>query len=101
MQAQGGPPQGGHPVFPGTNCEYDTAKACLRAGIDRTIIVVRNLSTSLLSESAQALEQAIRSAQMVVLPGGFSGGDEPEGSGKFNCPPSCALLPSLTPSTTC
>ena len=71
------------PVFPGTNCEYDTAKACLRAGIEPEIIVVRNLSTSLLSESAQALEQAIRSAQMVVLPGGFSGGDEPEGSGKF------------------
>ena len=71
------------PVFPGTNCEYDTAKACLRAGIDPEIVVVRNLSTSLLSESAQALEQAIRSAQMVVLPGGFSGGDEPEGSGKF------------------
>ena len=71
------------PVFPGTNCEYDTAKACIRAGIDPEIVVVRNLSTSLLAQSAQALEAAIRSAQMVVLPGGFSGGDEPEGSGKF------------------
>ena len=71
------------PVFPGTNCEYDTAQACLRAGIQPEIVVVRNLTTSLLTQSAQALEQAIRSAQMVVLPGGFSGGDEPEGSGKF------------------
>ena len=71
------------PVFPGTNCEYDTAKACLRAGIEPEIIVVRNLTTDFLSQAAQALEKAIRSAQMVVLPGGFSGGDEPEGSGKF------------------
>ena len=71
------------PVFPGTNCEYDTAQACLRAGIEPEIIVIRNLSTDLLAQSAQALEQAIRSAQMVVLPGGFSGGDEPDGSGKF------------------
>ncbi len=71
------------PVFPGTNCEYDTAKACVRAGIDPEIVVVRNLSTDLLAQSAQALEEAIRGAQMVVLPGGFSGGDEPEGSGKF------------------
>ena len=71
------------PVFPGTNCEYDTAKACIRAGIDPEIVVVRNLTTDLLAQSAQALETAIRSAQMVVLPGGFSGGDEPEGSGKF------------------
>ena len=71
------------PVFPGTNCEYDTAQACLRAGIEPEIIVIRNLSTDLLAQSAQALEKSIRSAQMVVLPGGFSGGDEPDGSGKF------------------
>ena len=71
------------PVFPGTNCEYDTAKACIRAGIDPEIVVIRNLTTDFLTQSAQALEKAIRSAQMVVLPGGFSGGDEPEGSGKF------------------
>ncbi len=71
------------PVFPGTNCEYDTAKACIRAGIDPEIVVIRNLTTDFLAQSAQALEQAIRGAQMVVLPGGFSGGDEPEGSGKF------------------
>ena len=71
------------PVFPGTNCEYDTAQACLRAGIDPEIIVVRNLTTDFLSQSAQALEAAIRRSQMVILPGGFSGGDEPDGSGKF------------------
>ncbi|MGI5963422.1 MAG: phosphoribosylformylglycinamidine synthase [Lawsonibacter sp.] len=71
------------PVFPGTNCEYDTAKACIRAGIDPEVVVVRNLTTDFLAQSAQALEQAIRTAQMVVIPGGFSGGDEPEGSGKF------------------
>jgi len=71
------------PVFPGTNCEYDTARACIRAGIEPEILVVRNLTRDLLSQSARALERAIREAQMVVLPGGFSGGDEPEGSGKF------------------
>ena len=71
------------PVFPGTNCEYDTAQACIRAGIDPEIVVVRNLTTDFLTQSAQALEKAIRSAQMMVIPGGFSGGDEPEGSGKF------------------
>jgi phosphoribosylformylglycinamidine synthase len=71
------------PVFPGTNCEYDTANACLRAGIEPEILVVRNLTNSLLTESAQALEAAIRRSQMIILPGGFSGGDEPEGSGKF------------------
>ena len=71
------------PVFPGTNCEYDTAQACLRAGIQPEIVVVHNLSTDLLAQSAQALEEAIRRSQMVVLPGGFSGGDEPDGSGKF------------------
>ena len=73
------------PVFPGTNCEYDTARACLRAGIEPEIVVVRNLSADLLSQSAQALEEAIHSAQMIVLPGGFSGGDEPDGSAKFIC----------------
>ncbi len=73
------------PVFPGTNCEYDTARACLRAEIEPEILVVRNLTASALEESAQALERAIRGAQMVVLPGGFSGGDEPDGSAKFIC----------------
>ena len=73
------------PVFPGTNCEYDTAQACLRAGIEPEIIVIRNLSTDLLAQSAQALEKAIRKAQILFLPGGFSGGDEPDGSAKFIC----------------
>ena len=73
------------PVFPGTNCEYDTAAACLRAGIEPEIVVVKNLSAGLLAQSAQALEQAIQGAQMIVLPGGFSGGDEPDGSAKFIC----------------
>ncbi len=73
------------PVFPGNNCEYDTAKACIRAGIDPEIVVVRNLTAAALEESAQALEAAIRGAQMVILPGGFSGGDEPDGSAKFIC----------------
>ena len=82
------------PVFPGTNCEYDTAQACLRAGIQPEVVVVRNLSTDLLAQSAQALEEAIRRSQMVVLPGGFSGGDEPDGSGKFIA--SFLLNPRLT-----
>ena len=53
------------PVFPGTNCEYDTANACLRAGIDPEILVIRNLTTELLTESASALEQAIQGARCV------------------------------------
>ena len=71
------------PVFPGTNCEYDTARAVAKSGGDPEILVVRNLTASALAETADAMEQAIRSAQMVILPGGFSGGDEPDGSGKF------------------
>lgn len=71
------------PVFPGTNCEYDTAKAIERAGGKAEIVVVRNLSHDALERSAEALEKAIRNSQMVILPGGFSGGDEPDGSGKF------------------
>ena len=71
------------PVFPGTNCEYDTARAVTKAGGEAEILVVRNLSATALAETADAMEKAIRSAQMVILPGGFSGGDEPDGSGKF------------------
>ncbi len=71
------------PVFPGTNCEYDSARACLRAGLEPEIVVVRNLTQSALAQSAEELEAAIRRSQIVFLPGGFSGGDEPEGSGKF------------------
>ena len=71
------------PVFPGTNCEYDTAKAVENAGGAAEIIVVRNYSADALAQSAAQLEDAIRRAQMVIIPGGFSGGDEPDGSGKF------------------
>ena len=73
------------PVFPGTNCEYDSARACLRAGLEPEILVVRNLTAADLEESALALERAIRKAQILFLPGGFSGGDEPDGSAKFIC----------------
>ena len=73
------------PVFPGTNCEYDSARACLRAGLEPEIVVVRNLTASALEDSALALEKAIRAAQILFLPGGFSGGDEPDGSAKFIC----------------
>ncbi len=71
------------PVFPGTNCEYDTARAVENAGGAAEIVVVRNFSADALHQSAEQLEQAVRRAQMVILPGGFSGGDEPDGSGKF------------------
>ncbi len=71
------------PVFPGTNCEYDTAKAVENAGGAAEIVVIRNYSADALARSAEELESAVRRAQMVVLPGGFSGGDEPDGSGKF------------------
>ena len=71
------------PVFPGTNCEYDTARALERAGISANILVVRNLTGQDVAESATAMAAAIRESQLVVIPGGFSGGDEPDGSGKF------------------
>ena len=71
------------PVFPGTNCEYDSMKACLRAGLEAETVVIRNLTPEALAQSAVELEAAIRGAQIVFLPGGFSGGDEPEGSAKL------------------
>ena len=71
------------PVFPGTNCEYDTARAVKNAGGEPQILVVNNLSPARVAESADALRRAIDGSQIVVLPGGFSGGDEPDGSGKF------------------
>ena len=71
------------PVFPGTNCEYDSAKLCEKAGFEPQIVVIRNQSAEELSESAKELEDAIKEAQILFIPGGFSGGDEPEGSGKF------------------
>ncbi|MDL2295091.1 phosphoribosylformylglycinamidine synthase subunit PurQ, partial [Ruminococcaceae bacterium OttesenSCG-928-D13] len=73
------------PVFPGTNCEYDTARALAAAGAEAEIFVVRNLSPAAVAESAALLAEKIRESQMVVLPGGFSGGDEPEGSAKLIC----------------
>lgn len=71
------------PVFPGTNCEYDTARAFRQAGADPEILVLRNLDTSGLAESLAAFAAAIRRSQILVIPGGFSAGDEPDGSGKF------------------
>ncbi len=71
------------PVFPGTNCEYDSVRACLRAGMDAETVVIRNLTPDGLAQSALELERAIKNAQIVFLPGGFSGGDEPEGSAKL------------------
>ena len=71
------------PVFPGTNCEYDTARAFEKAGAITETIVIRNLSACAIEESVNEIEKAIKSSQIIMLPGGFSGGDEPEGSGKF------------------
>ncbi len=71
------------PVFPGTNCEYDSARAWERAGADPQTLIVRNLTPSAVEETVEALVRGIREAQIVMLPGGFSGGDEPDGSGKF------------------
>ena len=71
------------PVFPGTNCEVDTARAFERAGAKPEIFVVKNLSSKDIEESAAYIASAIDRAQIVMLPGGFSGGDEPDGSGKF------------------
>ncbi len=71
------------PVFPGTNCEYDTLQAFERAGAQVNTVVFRNLNESMIRESVEAFEKAIREAQIVMFPGGFSAGDEPDGSGKF------------------
>ena len=71
------------PVFPGTNCEYDTAKAFERAGADAKISVFRNQNASQIRQSVEAFAHAIEQSQIVMLPGGFSAGDEPEGSAKF------------------
>ena len=71
------------PVFPGTNCEYDTAEAVERAGGIAEIVLIRNLTPEMLRSSVIELEKAIASAQMIIFPGGFSGGDEPDGSGKY------------------
>ena len=71
------------PVFPGTNCEYDTARAFRRAGGDPHILVLKNLSPADVAESCEALVRELDKAQILMLPGGFSGGDEPDGSAKF------------------
>ncbi len=71
------------PVFPGTNCEDDSARAFRRAGAEADIFVVRNLTGAMIEESAAEFAKRIGQAQMIMLPGGFSGGDEPDGSAKF------------------
>lgn len=71
------------PVFPGTNCEYDTAHAFKRAGAVPQTLVINNLTPVAVAESAHALAEAIKQSQILMIPGGFSGGDEPDGSAKF------------------
>jgi phosphoribosylformylglycinamidine synthase len=71
------------PVFPGTNCEYDSAKAFIRAGGIVETLVFRNLTAADIEQTIEAMVKAIHSSQIIMLPGGFSAGDEPDGSGKF------------------
>ena len=71
------------PVFPGTNCEMDSARAFRRAGAEADIHIIRNLSTEALNQSIKELAEKIKKANIVMIPGGFSGGDEPDGSAKF------------------
>ncbi len=71
------------PAFPGTNCEYDSAKAVRDAGAEPEIIVIKNRTSAGITESVEEFSSKLRDAQMVFIPGGFSGGDEPDGSAKF------------------
>ncbi len=71
------------PVFPGTNCEYDSARAFQKAGAEAEIFVIKNLTSAQIEESVRAFSQKIDNSQIIMLPGGFSGGDEPDGSAKF------------------
>ncbi len=71
------------PVFPGTNCEYDSAKAMAAAGAVPEIFLIKNRSAEDITESVRAFADKVRESQMIFIPGGFSGGDEPDGSGKF------------------
>lgn len=71
------------PVFPGTNCEYDSAKAMRDAGAEPEIFVINNRSAENVAKSVEEFANSLKTAQMVFIPGGFSGGDEPDGSGKF------------------
>ncbi len=71
------------PVFPGTNCEYDSAKAFESVGAKADIFVINNLSADGVSRSVETFAKKIKDSQIIFIPGGFSGGDEPDGSGKF------------------
>jgi phosphoribosylformylglycinamidine synthase len=71
------------PVFPGTNCEYDSARAVREAGAEPEILIVNNLSADAIRRSVDSFASALKNSQIVFIPGGFSGGDEPDGSGKF------------------
>ncbi len=71
------------PVFPGTNCEFDSAKVFKRAGAETEIFVVNNLSSKGIADSVENFAKKIAESQIIFVPGGFSGGDEPDGSGKF------------------
>lgn len=71
------------PVFPGTNCEYDTARAFEKAGAETDIFVIKNRSAADIDESVEEIVKRLSGSQILMLPGGFSGGDEPDGSGKF------------------
>ncbi len=71
------------PAFPGTNCEFDSAKAVRDAGAEPEIIVINNLSSAGIRRSVEKFANELKTAQMIFIPGGFSGGDEPDGSGKF------------------
>ncbi|MCQ2530217.1 MAG: phosphoribosylformylglycinamidine synthase [Lachnospiraceae bacterium] len=70
-------------AFPGTNCEYDSAKAVADAGAEPEIVVINNLTTEGIARSIEKVANTIKESQMIFLPGGFSGGDEPDGSAKF------------------
>ncbi len=71
------------PVFPGTNCEYDSARAVMAAGAEAEIAVIRNLTADDVARSVETVAKKISQSQMIFIPGGFSGGDEPDGSAKF------------------
>ena len=71
------------PVFPGTNCEFDSAKVMRDAGAEPEIFVINNLSSSGIARSVEEFANKVKESQMIFVPGGFSGGDEPDGSGKF------------------
>ena len=71
------------PVFPGTNCEYDSARAVEKAGGEAEIFVIRNLTAEDVARSVEGFSAKVKESQMIFIPGGFSGGDEPDGSAKF------------------